>query len=369
MSFRLIQNIQDKTVLHVGGSPTSDFYHDLSLVYLRDVYEIVGFKAYFAIALPDGSWRIGASLSDLSEPVGLARLVSFIDELNADLVVPHMFCHKGMTEMREFLSLKLDLSMVGSSAKVCDRAQNKFLSKQDFKKAGVKVANGELASRPNFVSNISAQKLIVKPNSVDNSRGLSLIPGDDQDALTSALEFAFQYDTEVLVEEYIPGREIRTAVVEIGDKLHFLPPIEYLVSAEAPIRGVAEKLKLDGNGKPASQAIVSKVASVCPARISGKLFTKLEEQTVAAHRALSCSHYSLFDFRVDQSGHPYLLEAGLFWSFSRASMISRMIAADDKDPRELISALWQSVSSVGKTAKFYRDDSNLRELKKVNQVF
>ena len=47
----------------------------------------------------------------------------------------------------------------------------------------------------------------------------------------------------------------------------------------------------------------------------------------AAHRALGCRDYSLFDFRVDPAGTVWFLEAGLYCSFARQSVIPMMAAA------------------------------------------
>ena len=53
----------------------------------------------------------------------------------------------------------------------------------------------------------------------------------------------------------------------------------------------------------------------------------VREAATAAHRALGCRHYSLFDFRIDPDGRPWFLEAGLYCSFARASVVATMAAA------------------------------------------
>jgi D-alanine-D-alanine ligase len=45
------------------------------------------------------------------------------------------------------------------------------------------------------------------------------------------------------------------------------------------------------------------------------------------HVALGCRHYSLFDFRIDQDGRPWFLEAGLYCSYSPGSVIAVMASA------------------------------------------
>ena len=47
----------------------------------------------------------------------------------------------------------------------------------------------------------------------------------------------------------------------------------------------------------------------------------------SCHVALGCRHYSLFDFRIDPAGRPWFLEAGLYCSFARQSVIPMMAAA------------------------------------------
>ena len=57
-----------------------------------------------------------------------------------------------------------------------------------------------------------------------------------------------------------------------------------------------------------------------------------------AHRALGCRDYSLFDFRIDPAGRPWLLEAGLYCSFAPASVVATMAAAEGVGVAELFAA-------------------------------
>jgi D-alanine-D-alanine ligase len=53
----------------------------------------------------------------------------------------------------------------------------------------------------------------------------------------------------------------------------------------------------------------------------------VREAARRCHLALGCRDYSLFDFRIDPDGQPWFLEAGLYCSFARKSVISVMAAA------------------------------------------
>jgi len=57
-----------------------------------------------------------------------------------------------------------------------------------------------------------------------------------------------------------------------------------------------------------------------------QLHERIDSTVKAAHRALKCRHYSLFDIRIDVNEQPYILEACLFCSFSPLSVIPSMAA-------------------------------------------
>ena len=184
---------------------------------------------------------------------------------------------------------------------------------------------------------------VVKPNAEDNSLGVTLVWQSNQ--ISDALQGGFQFDDTLLVEEYIPGREIRVAVIERQGQLYVPAMIEYLVTEENPIRTVQDKLKLKPNGMPYSQPDKPTATPVCPAGVTPELCSELADAAKKAHRALGCRDYSLYDFRVHaETGKPYLLEAGLFWTFSNISMISRMILADGQDLDKIVMELWNQVA-------------------------
>ena len=53
------------------------------------------------------------------------------------------------------------------------------------------------------------------------------------------------------------------------------------------------------------------------------------------HRALGCRDYSLFDFRIDPSGEPWFLEAGLYCSYAPSSVVATMASAAGVDLGQL----------------------------------
>ena len=127
--------VRSPTVLHLLGSSTSAFYHQLSLVYGREALLPPSMSHHYAVVLPGGDWRHGPSLDRLSSPVGLGR---FVAELGStDLVVPYMFDPIGMTSYRSLFEDVLGIPVVGTRAEVTSVATDKVLTKQIVGVAGV----------------------------------------------------------------------------------------------------------------------------------------------------------------------------------------------------------------------------------------
>ena len=333
------------TALQLVGSPTSQFYFELSLLYARPVICPPGFRLLFLVAYPSGEWSLGET-PDAPERRSLPEILAALPAV--DLVVPHLFCPDGLTAYRSFFERVLGLPLVGSPGAVLEVAQRKQLTRLVAKSAGIRVPKGDLIrtgedDRARTLARELGYPVIVKPDETDNSDGLSLVR--DGADLAGALVRGREFNSEVLIEEYIPGREIRGAVLELDGELTVLPFIEYLVSEEHPIRLAADKLTTAADGTVTGQSNKENVPAVCPADLDDRLTAELGRMMQRMHRLLRCRDYSLYDFRVDErTGIPYLLEAGLFWSFGEISMISSMLRAGGFDLTDVTGRIWRSAT-------------------------
>jgi len=322
-------------VLHLVGSSVSDFYYQLSLVYAKAALQPVGVHHTYAVVHPEGFWQVGTSLASLSEKLSLQEMLSQLPKV--DLVVPYMFCLPGMTTFRAFFEDILGVPVVGSPSMCTAVAANKAQTRSIVSSAGVHVAQGQQLRKGDRLT--MQPPFVVKPNAEDNSLGVTLVFQKEQ--IDEALQTAFEFDDTILVEAYIPGRELRVAVIEREGQLYIPAMIEYLVTEEHPIRTVQDKLKLSAVGTPERQPDQPPATPVCPAHVTPELFAQLADAAKKAHVALGCRDYSLFDFRVHaETGTPYMLEAGLFWTFGEISMISRMILADGEAVEEIVLEVW-----------------------------
>eukprot|EP00747_Dinoflagellata_sp_TGD_P211412 gnl/TRDRNA2_/TRDRNA2_84648_c1_seq2.p1 gnl/TRDRNA2_/TRDRNA2_84648_c1~~gnl/TRDRNA2_/TRDRNA2_84648_c1_seq2.p1 ORF type:complete len:406 (+),score=86.55 gnl/TRDRNA2_/TRDRNA2_84648_c1_seq2:67-1284(+) len=345
-------------VMHLIGSATSQFYFDVSMMYGRTAAECESldrtkYEHKFAVVFLNGKWGFPAKLDESSvaeaekNAVSVGAAMAKIECMQPpiDVVAPHMFCLEGMTRYRALCDM-LNIEVLGCSPEVCAIGQDKFLTKSVCEVAGVPCPKGELlrkdihgvdvASTAKELLERQNAPFIVKPNREDNSIGLTLVRTGTLEEVTAALTKGFQYDDQILVEEFIAGRECRVGVLEVEDgenlRLMVLPKLEYIV---ADIREQRHKLGTDSSGKlltgdknvsEALQKAKEEGERICPAQFEPKVHARLDDLAKRAHKALGCKYYSLYDVRIDKDGFPFMLESCLFCSFSPYSVIVGLAA-------------------------------------------
>ncbi|MCX5754632.1 MAG: D-alanine--D-alanine ligase [Gemmatimonadetes bacterium] len=215
----------------------------------------------------------------------------------------------------------LDLTRVpytGSGHLASALAMDKDLSKRLFRDAGVltpdwqmlRAGDGVDWSAAPFLS-AAAQSLgiplIVKPSKEGSTVGLSLVKNEVD--LPAAIQEAFRHDTEVMLERFIPGRELTVGV--LGDQ-----PL--------PVGEIIPKHELyDYECKYTPGMAVE----VFPAAISDAERLKVQDAALRAFRALKLTGYARIDFRMTAGGEFHCLEANTLPGMTELSLIPQAAAA------------------------------------------
>ena len=313
-------------VLHLVGSAESEFFADLSRLYAADCLDTTAglHTAVIAYVTPDRMWRFPADLTPsaiaAAPPVPLSEAVGHIEHLRIDVMLPQMFCLPGMTTYRALFDA-LDIPYVGNPSDVMALGADKAKARAVVAAAGVDVPEGEVlrvGERSGMLPPV-----VVKPVDADNSLGIALVRSPAE--YPAALAEAFVHSDRVLVERYVElGREVRCGVV-VRDGVVVCLPLEEYAMGTSPVRRYADKI---ARGDDGGLGLVAKDATrawiVDP---SDPVTEAVWAAARTCHEALGCRHYSLFDFRVDPAGRPWFLEAGLYCSFARKSVVVMMAEA------------------------------------------
>ena len=204
-----------------------------------------------------------------------------------------------------------------ASSAIC---MDKGLTKDFFKcydiptPAGIRLKKGEEGKVP--------FPCIVKACCGGSSVGVSIAFQEDE--YEAALEEAFKYDDEVVVEQYIKGREFSVGVID-G---RALPVIEI-----APLQGFYDYK----NKYQAGSAI-----ETCPAELSPEKTKEIQGYAEAAFKALRLHNYARMDFMMNEEGQFFCLEANTLPGMTPTSLLPQEAAAEGTDFPTLCEMLMKS---------------------------
>jgi D-alanine-D-alanine ligase len=172
---------------------------------------------------------------------------------------------------------------------------------------------------------LSALKLpvFVKPNNGGSSIGMSKV--NEAQELQGALDKAFKEDDQVLVEEFIKGREFTIGVFKSKGNVIALPMTEIITKKEF----FDYEAKYDG----ASEEIT-------PANVAEWVAEKVRTAAEKAYAIFNCRGVVRIDFIFDEiSGNPYMLEINTVPGQSEASIVPQQVRAMGWSLQEFYSAL------------------------------
>lgn len=184
-------------------------------------------------------------------------------------------------------------------------AMDKGITKQMFLMNHVPCPKGTSMKKEDCTKKIEDLKMefpvVVKTCCGGSSVGVYIV--NNQKEYEEALEAAFSYEDEVVVEEYIKGREFSVAVVD--GKAY--PIIEI-----APIQGF-----YDYKNKYQAGSTIE----TCPADLSPELTQKMQRYAEEGAKALSLEAYCRLDFMMKENGEMYCLEANTLPGMTPTSLI------------------------------------------------
>ncbi|MFY9235339.1 MAG: D-alanine--D-alanine ligase [Fimbriimonadaceae bacterium] len=179
----------------------------------------------------------------------------------------------------------LHIPYTGSGIQSSAIAMDKRLTKQVLEAEGIRVPDGVLLQHREQILPVSLRPpLIVKPNAQGSTVGLSFVSKHDE--LQPSIERAFQYDSAVLVEEWIEGIEISVPV--LGDRA--LPVVEIVPG--------------EGRYDFAAKYTPGATEEIVPARLPIEVAKKAQEIALRCHNALRCEGATRTDMIVRNLPHP-----------------------------------------------------------------
>jgi D-alanine-D-alanine ligase len=219
------------------------------------------------------------------------------------------------------------LKYTGSKVLASAMAMDKSISKTIFRNAGVKTADWFSIRENEFdikaiIKNIKSgfgYPCVIKPNDQGSTVGLSIVKKKSE--VEEACRLAFKFSVKILIEQYIPGREITVAVLEN----QALPVLEII-----PKSGFYDYK---------SKYTAGMTEYIVPAQIPPKVFKLAQKQALLAFNSLGCEGYARVDFRLNNKIKIFCLEVNTLPGMTPTSLVPKMAKAVGISFEELIDRI------------------------------
>jgi len=196
----------------------------------------------------------------------------------------------------------------GSGMLASAMAMDKAVSKKLFEHAGIPTPAWRLYRKREgrvpddaMAQALGGYPLVVKPNDEGSTFGLTIV--ENAQGLPAAYEEALRYSNNVLIEAFIPGRELTVAV--LGDRV--LPIVEI-----KPKSGLYDY---------ESKYTAGKSEYFCPADLDPAKTSEVQDLALRSCVALDTAGVARVDFRLSPEGIPYCLEVNTIPGMTPTSLV------------------------------------------------
>jgi D-alanine-D-alanine ligase len=245
-----------------------------------------------------------------------------------DVVFPVLHGTFGEDGTVQGLLKMADIPFVGAGVLGSAVGMDKDVTKRLLRDAGIPIARFLTARRSERVDFAMAARelglpLFVKPANCGSSVGIHKVNNDSQFA--AAVADAFRYDEKILLEEYIPGREIECSVLGNDDPIASLPG-EIITRREFYSY---EAKYLDEKGATLE----------VPAKLPAGLVEEIQRVAVKTFKTLCCEGMARVDFFLRGQSEIIVNEINTIPGFTKISMYPKMWQASGISYSRLIDRL------------------------------
>ncbi len=165
---------------------------------------------------------------------------------------------------------------------------------------------------------------VVKPCGEGSSVGVNIVSQARE--WQRALKKAFQYDHEVLIEQYIAGKEIHIGILrdKVLGGVEVVPKDKFYSYQAKYTKGLSEY--------------------ILPPRLSPKVLKKAEKVALEAHKCLGCQGATRVDLRVDPQGKSYLLEVNSLPGMTATSLLPKIAREGGLEYNDLVEQILNTAS-------------------------
>jgi D-alanine-D-alanine ligase len=344
-----------KVAILFGGKSAE---HEVSLQSAMNVYEALDREKYDPVLIgidKKGRWLLndesrflleaadprrirlnlgGDSVALVPESKGLLSNLSAPNETSVlDVVFPILHGPFGEDGTVQGLLKLADIPFVGTDVLASAVGMDKDVMKRLLRDAGLPICKfralkshekipgyGEITAQ---LGSPAGSPLFVKPANMGSSVGISKVRGEGE--YLAAVNEAFHYDTKILIEEFIKGRELECSV--LGNE-------EVKASIVGEVKSTHEFYSYEAKYIDEHGAVLE-----IPAKISDACSRRVQELAIKTFQALECEGLGRVDFFLKEDGEIIINEINTMPGFTKISMYPKLWEASGISYAALINRL------------------------------
>jgi D-alanine-D-alanine ligase len=233
----------------------------------------------------------------------VSKIISELE--NVDFVFIALHGGKGENGVIQGLLDSLNVPYNGSGVLASSLGMEKSITKQLIRSCGLDTPDWKT-----FLDVDESKKyipktfpVVVKPSADGSTLGLSIIK--NQSELITAIELADQYDGNIMIENYIEGRELTVTIIgqQIYPILEIIPKHKFYDYECKYEKGMSDY--------------------ICPSKLSQKLTETIQSIALDIFHKLQCSGYARADFILDKDNTPWFLEINTLPGMTTTSLVPK----------------------------------------------
>lgn len=301
--------------------------------------------------------RVANALTQLGHEVRVCdldgALLGSIEEFAPDVIWPLVHGSVGEDGSLQALLETLSIPFVGSGSVQSMMASNKPTAKSLAASSGLDTP-GWMSFPQLFFRQLGASQVltalegaiqfpvVIKPADGGSALGISKVKDFPQ--LRAAMVDAFAYGERIMIEEFVEGRDVAVSVLDLGDGLVALPPVEIATDS--------------GDYDYDARYTTDETEYFVPARLSDELIAEVQLTAMDVHRILGLRDLSRIDFVVSEDGTCWFIDANVCPGMTDTSLLPQAAEAAGSFP-EVCSEIVHFVAKGRPLGEVEAEDEDL----------
>jgi len=279
------KSVDEKDVINVFGMATKEHYNEKTVEKVAKSLE----KGGHSVKVIEGGMGFIDEMKDFMPRVVAGDRPGMVFNMAYGIQGQNRYTHvPAMLEM-------LGIPYVGSGPEAHAVVQDKVMTKIVLQKNNLPTPGFWVFSSPEDTFEDLIFPVIVKPKMESTSMGMEVVDNwpDLKEAVAKQIE---KFSQDILVEQFIPGREFAVGLLGNGSNVEVLPIVEI------DLAGDPNKIQTISDKKE------TPLDKICPAKLTLQQEEEIKRISLASFKKLGINDFARVDFRMDKDGNVYILE-------------------------------------------------------------